>query len=178
MLFQQNQRIEVIVTKQDSGSQETGNESKNTDDVGSVDSNKKTPKKGQFSSTWWRTQITHTLATTRQILNLGLNYHLTGVGYKYGDQAYQDMVQREVEIVNDIGSVVASAGMGALYGARGGPVGALIGAGLSVAGTGASLATKYANREREQSVKEFKQNNEISYARARAGINFTNGRLR
>ena len=75
-------------------------------------------------------------------------------------------------------NVASSIAMGAVYGAWGGPIGSVLGATLAGVSTGASIITKYATKDRDFSVKEFKQNNEISYMRARAGINLTTARLR
>ena len=124
------------------------------------------------------TNTTHAVAVTRQVANLAFNYVLTGQGYKWGDQSYQDAYQQKVEYVLDTANVASSISMGALYGAWGGPIGSVLGATLAGISTGASIIAKYATKDRDFSVKEFKQNNEISYMRARAGINLTTGRLR
>ena len=124
------------------------------------------------------TNATHALAVSRQLTNLGFNYVLTGLGYKTGDQSYQDAFQQRIEYAMDGLNVASSIAMGAVYGSWGGPIGSVLGATLAGVSTGASIITKYATKDRDFSVKEFKQNNEISYMRARAGINLTTGRLR
>ena len=68
--------------------------------------------------------------------------------------------------------------MGAVYGAWGGPIGAILGATFGAISSGASTAVKYLGREREFNYKVFKENNSIEYQRARASINLTTGRLR
>lgn len=68
--------------------------------------------------------------------------------------------------------------MGAVYGAWGGPVGAVMGATIGAISTSASIGFKYLNREREYSYKIQKEENAIEYKRARAQTSLTNGRLR
>lgn len=181
-LYQQGSKIEVIVRKEDGGVSQKGN---NTTDTEENAGNSNSSNSKLFGSTSKqrqqriiKTNLTHALAVSRQIFNLALNYKLGGLGYEAGDQSYQDLVQRNFEIADDVLSIVSSAGMGALYGSWGGPIGAVAGAVLNTASTSVSIAMKYKNRERDYSVKQFKLNNEISYSRARAGINLTTGRLR
>lgn len=178
-----NQRIEIIVKKEGGTSSQINAKEKDTDEIGGG------------KETTWRTSVfgsenpnrikrviktntTHALAVSKQIIDLGIEYYVGGLGYKSGDQAYQDNVSRRVEIVKDVTNVASSIGMGALYGAWGGPIGAVLGATFAAVSTGASLATKYKGREREYDYKIFKEQNAIQYNRARAGINETNGRLR
>ena len=68
--------------------------------------------------------------------------------------------------------------MGAVYGAWGGPIGAVLGATFGAISSATSIGVKYAGREREFNYKVFKENNAIEYQRARASINMTTGRLR
>lgn len=188
MLYQQNQRIEVVVRKDDGGASLQG-------------ANEILPEKnaggggGEGQRGGWiaaltgstsikrqnrvfKTNATHALAVSKQILLLQRNYAIGAIGYRNGDQALQDAVQRQVEIVEDIGNVASSVSMGALYGSWGGPLGTVLGLGFAAVGTGASLAVKYGQREREYNVKLFKEYNGISYMRARSQINLTTGRLR
>lgn len=176
MLFQQQSKIEVIVRKEDTGGGDDGNRKKDTDDTTTDSTDKK--KNNFFTSRFFKTNITHAYSVATQIGLLKLNYKMTGYGYKHGDASYQDLQQREWEKFNDVASIVNSFGIGLTYGSSGGPIGAIIGATLNTASTIASLSVKYDNRDRELSVKQFKQNNEIAYSRARASINFTTGRLR
>lgn len=125
-----------------------------------------------------KTNVTHALATVKQVTDLAIEYRIGGLGYKYGDQAYQDMVSRQMEIVKDFTGFASSVGMGALYGSWGGPLGTFMGAALGAVSTSASTAVKYYNRRRDFNYKVFKENNSIEYQRARASINLTTGRLR
>lgn len=175
MLFQQQSKIEVIVRKEDDSGEEKGNE---TLEAGESTNNPDGKKNTKANNKQTKIRATQIYSAFKQIRNLAVNYGLGGLGYYYGDASYQDLWQRNIEILNDFGSIISAVGIGATYGSIGGPVGMAIGIATNVATTTASLLTKYANREREFSVKEFKQNNQIQYARARAGVNFTNGRLR
>lgn len=124
------------------------------------------------------TNTTHALAVGKQVAGMGVEYWYSGLGYKTGDQAYQENVNRTVEIVEDAGNIASSISMGAVYGAWGGPIGAVLGATMGAVSSISSTAFKYANRDRDFNVKVFKENNSIEYQRARANISLTNGRLR
>ena len=180
MLYQQGtQRIEVIVRKDgggvsSAGAKETPSDEKEptwrTSVFGSED-----PRRIKRVI---KTNTTHAIAVSKQVLDLGIEYWVSGMGYKNGDQAHQDIVSRKVERVKDVTNVASSIGMGIVYGSWGGPIGAVLGATFAAISTGASLGVKYAGREREYDYKMFKEQNAIEYNRARAGINLTNGRLR
>lgn len=184
MLYQQGtQRIEIVVRKEGSGSAETNAKEKETDEIGGG------------KETTWRTSVfgsenpsrikrviktntTHALAVSKQVIDLGMEYWVSGLGYKTGDQSYQENVQRRFEIVKDVGGFASSVAMGAVYGAWGGPIGAVLGAAFGAISSATSIGVKYAGREREFNYKVFKENNAIEYQRARASINMTTGRLR
>ena len=182
MLHQQGtQRIEVIVRKESGGGTSGANET-DVEDVGSKETTWRTTVFGsenpQRIKRIIKTNTTHALAVTKQVVDLGIEYWVGGLGMKYGDQAYQENVQRRVEIVKDYTNIASSFGMGALYGAWGGPIGSVLGATFGLISSGVSTAVKYAGREREFNYKTFKENNSIEYQRARASINLTTGRLR
>lgn len=183
MFYQGTGKIEVIVKKEGGGASETAAKEIPTEEIGGG------------KETTWRTSVfgsenpnrikrviktntTHALAVTKQVVDLGIEYWVSGLGNKNGDQAYQEQVQRRFEIVKDVTNVASSIGMGALYGSWGGPIGAVLGAVFGAVSSGVSTATKYASREREFNYKTFKENNSIEYQRARASINMTTGRLR
>lgn len=125
-----------------------------------------------------RVNATHTLAVARQWANLEINYATTGISYVTGDSAYQDLVQRRIEQFQDSTNVATSIVIGGLYGASAGPLGAVLGATIGGATTGISTIYKYRTRERDYDYKLFKENNSVSYMRARANVNLTTGRLR
>lgn len=183
MLYQQGtQRIEIIVRKDGGGSTQTAAKETPTDEIGERETTWRTSVFGSENPNRIKrvikTNTTHALAVTKQVVDLGIEYWVAGLGDKNGDQAYQDMVQRKFEIVKDVTNVASSIGMGALYGSWEGPIGAVLGAVFGAVSSGVSTAIKYAGREREFNYKMFKENNAIEYKKARAGINLTTGRLR
>lgn len=184
MLYQQGtQRIEVIVRKEGGGGGDTGAREKGTSDVsGGGETTWRTAVFGsenpQRIKRVIKTNMTHAIAITKQVVDLGIEFWISGIGDRYGDQALQDAVSRNVEIYKDVTGFASSVGMGALYGSWGGPIGAVLGATFGAISSAASTGTKYATRKREFNYKAFKQNNAIEYQRARANINLTTGRLR
>ena len=184
MLYQQGtQRIEVIVRKEGGGTTDTASKETPTDEIGGgKDTTWRTSVFGSENPSRIKrvikTNTTHALAVSKQVVDLGIEYWIAGIGNKYGDQAYQDNVQRKFEIVKDVTNVASSIGMGALYGSWGGPIGTVLGAVFGAVSSGVSTAVKYAGREREFNYKMFKENNAIEYKKARAGINLTTGRSR
>ena len=177
MLYQKGtQRIEVIVRKESGGV--TGGRTIDADEVENPTDTDTGTTTGSTSNRFLRTNITHGFATARQVGLLGVNYWIQGIGNYTGDQAYQQLVDREVEIYKDVTGFASSVAMGALYGSAGRLPGAVLGALFAAAGSGASLGVKYASRERDFNYKVFKENNAIEYQRARASISLTAGRLR
>lgn len=177
MLYQKGtQRIEVIVRKEGGGV--TGGRTIDPDEVENPTDTDTGTTAGSTSNRFLRTNITHGFATARQVGLLGVNYWIQGIGNRTGDQAYQQLVEREVEIYQDVTGFASSVAMGALYGSAGKLSGAILGALFAAVGSGASLGVKYASREREFNYKVFKENNAIEYQRARASISLTAGRLR
>ena len=182
-LYQQGtQRIEIIVRKEGGGTDETAAKETSTDEMGDRESTWRTSVFGTENSKRIKriikTNTTHALAVTKQIVDLGVEFWISGLGQMNGDQALQDSISRKYEILKDTTNFASSVAMGALYGSWGGPIGAITGAALGAVSTGISTAVKYANRERDFNYKIFKEENGVEYLRARANINLTNGRLR
>lgn len=185
MLHQQGtQRIEVIVKKEGGGGSDIAAKETEAEDVGGKQSMPNWVS-SVFGSTdpkrikrIVKTNTTHALAVTKQVVDLGIEYWISGMAQRTGDQALQDNTQRTVEIFKDVTNVASSVSMGALYGSWGGPIGAVMGATFGAISTGISTSLKYASRERDFNYKMFKENNELEYQRARASINLTSGRLR
>ena len=181
MLYQQGtQRIEIIVRKDGGGGQDGAKETE-TENVSSSGTQNTTPTSGGLTARQKRiikTNTTHALAVSKQVIDLGIEYYVSGIGQRNGDQALQDQINRKVETVKDVTNLASSVAIGALYGSWGGPVGAVLGATFGAISTGVSTAVKYASRERDFNYKVFKENNAIEYQRSRAGINLTTGRLR
>ena len=182
MLYQQGtQRIEIVVRKEGGSAQSNAKETQ-AEDIGGRETTWRTSVFGSEDprriKRVIKTNTTHALAISKQVADLGLEYTVAGLGNKFGDQSYQENVQRRVEIVKDVTGFASSVGMGALYGSWGGPLGAVLGATFAAASTATSIGVKYAGREREFNYKVFQENNAIEYQRARASINMTTGRLR
>ena len=187
-LYQQGtQRIEVIVRKETGAStigvkekatDEASGDNQNTQSTNSVGNNDISRKIANRNDRIFKTNLTHTLALTKQLADSAIQFYVSWVGAERGDQAYQQNVQRNWEILQDVSNVASSVSRGAMFGAWGGAVGVLFGSLIGLASTGTSVALKYANREQEFKYKVFKENNSIEYQRARASINLTTGRLR
>lgn len=175
------QRIEIIVRKEGGGADTNARET-SAEDVGGKETTWRTSVFGSENpkriKRIIKTNTTHALAISKQVVDLGIEYWISGMGNKYGDQALQENTARQMEIVKDVGGFASSVAMGAVYGAWGGPIGSLLGALFGAVSSAVSIGTKYAGREREFNYKQFKENNAIEYQRARASINLTTGRLR
>ena len=188
MLYQQGtQRIEVIVRKESAdsgavGAKETtgenfagqGGESKRGGLIATLTGSTSIARQNRVI----KTNATHAVAAGRQVLFQTINYAATGIAIKTGDQALQESVMRQIEVVKDVTGFATSVSMGALYGSWGGPIGTVLGATFAAVTTGISTGFKYGERRREFNFKRFKQDNAIEYQRARANINLTTGRLR
>jgi hypothetical protein len=183
MLYQQGtQKIEIIVRKDGGGVAETNARETPAEDVGGREVTWRTSVFGSENPNRIKrvikTNTTHALAISKQVIDLGIEYYIGGIGMRNGDQSLQEQVSRQFEIVKDVTGFASSVAMGALYGSWGGPIGAALGATFGAISSAVSTGVKYAGREREFNYKVFKENNAIEYQRARASINMTNGRLR
>ena len=178
MYVQQGVRKIVVVVKGEGMVAAAGTDEKDPNEV--VDSDV-VEKKGKMSRRKKRiiiTNTTHTLAIAKQSAYLYLNYALSRVSARNGDQALQDNLSRKVEIYKDVTNFASSLAMGYTYGKWGGTAGAVIGTVLAGTQTAMSTAVKYGERYAEYDIKLFKQNNAIEYQRARANLAATTGRLR
>lgn len=100
-----------------------------------------------------------------------IGFYTSTAGDRNGDKALQSIVDRQIEIADDTLSSLLTVGITtAKFG--------LVGLAVSSVATGAGLVMKYAARKHDYDVQIFKENQNIQYMRARAGINLTNGRLR
>lgn len=184
-LYQQGtQRIEIIVRKESDGSS-VGAKTTEPESAGGKGGGETTWKTAIFGSESperirrvIKTNTTHMIAVSKQVLGLAMEYRHAGISYKTGDQSLQDQVKRKVEVIEDASNVASSVAMGAVYGAWGGPIGSFLGAAMGLISSGASTIVKYRGREREFNYKVFKENNATEYKRARAHVNLTTGRLR
>lgn len=186
MLYQQGtQRIEIIVRK-DSGTAQNGAKEVDTENVsatGSENVNQSISGGGNGGMTsrqkrFIKTNTTHALAVAHQVMDLGIEYYVSGIGQRQGDQALQELASREVEKVTDVTNFASSVAMGITYGSYAGPAGAIFGGLFGAISSSASIGSKYMGRVRDFNYKIFKENNAIEYQRARASISLTTGRLR
>ena len=107
------------------------------------------------------------------------NYFKSDIGRKNGDSNYQDQIDRQFEIVGDVGSVLLSTGSSALVGGKivpgiGHVIGALIGATSSLV----NIGFKYAERERAYQHEMFQESTSQAHNIARANFQQTTGRVR
>lgn len=184
-LYQQGtQRIEIIVRKDISGS-DNGAKEVDTENVTASNAETTTAATsggGGMSSyrkaRMIKSNTLHALTVTKQVAETALNYYVSGLGDRYGDEALQARAERVVEVVTDVTGFASSIAMGVAMGSWGGPVGMVVGGLTAGVSSAASTGAKYASRRRDFSYKIFKENNAIEYQRARASINYTTGRLR
>lgn len=184
MYTQQTQRIEVIVRKEGGGG-EKGNREVDTEEAGNGNKSfgERATKAVRVVA---KAQIMHGIAVAKHVANAGINFWVGGLGYENGDEAYQQRVGRQIEIVQDHVNTAISIGMGAAAGAMAGSVvpgignvvGFVVGGTLSAINSATGLISKYKGRERDYNFKMFKENNAIEYKRARANLSLTTGRLR
>jgi len=113
-----------------------------------------------------------------QLAQQTANYFISDIGRKQGDDNYQAMINRTIEIGTDHLSLLGGALSGAAMGSMFGGVGAIIGAVAGVASSAISIGYKYAERERAYQFEMFQQNNAIAYSQARANFNALAGRVR
>lgn len=181
-LFTQGQRIEVIVRKEDTSAATAGANEESPENAGTNSENAEQSSGGgqtqdKNSKVFGRITATKVLSAEIMVGRLALNYYAGGIGYRNGDTAQQEAVQRNIEMLEESAGLIASVGIGVLYGARSVP-GMIIGGALALATTATSLGIKYAGKYREYNAKMFKEENAIGYQRARAQVSLTNGRLR
>ena len=179
MLRQQSQKIEVIVRKEGGGG-EKNNKETDTDKIGGQNGEQSTDTALLSNKTkrFIFVNTTHALAVSKQAFNAQLSYYIGGLGYSNGDEAYQDIVSRRVEVFQDKLNAAQNIAMGMGYGAVGGVPGMILGGALAAVSSQISWIQKYETRKRDYNFKVFKENNAIEYKRARAQINLTTGRLR
>lgn len=185
-LYQQGtQRIEIIVRKDisdsDNGAKEVDTE--NVTASNAETSTATTSGSGGGMSSYRKARMIksntlHGLTVMKQVGETALNYYVSGLGDRYGDEALQARAERVVEVVTDVTGFASSIAMGVAMGSWGGPVGMLVGGLTAGISSATSTGAKYAARRRDFGYKIFKENNSIEYRRARASINYTTGRLR
>lgn len=113
-----------------------------------------------------------------QAVKQAANYYISDIGRQNGDDNYQAMVNRTIEVVSDHLSVLSGAASGAIAGSMFGGIGAGIGLVLGATSSAISLGFKYAERNRNYQFEMFQQNNGIAYNISRANFNALAGRVR
>lgn len=174
LLRQGTERIEVVVRKEGGGSVKGANETAADEKTASGEKDTENVKQKRFA----KIVLNHALSSSKQLVSTAVDFWAAGIGYQYGDQALQDRTQRVIEQVRDVENTAISIAMGATGFAWAGLPGIAFGAIAGAAQSLSSIAFRQARREREFDFKVFKENSSVEYARARANINLTTGRLR
>ncbi len=108
-----------------------------------------------------------------------INYYLTDIGRAHGDSNYQAIVNRQIEIGQEVLGFGESVVSGALAGSTIYPgIGTVIGAVVGAVGSAVNLGFKYAERERDYAHTLFKENTSQAYNLARANYSALTGRVR
>lgn len=168
-------KVEVIVRKEGGGGDSDEKKQPQGAETGAAAGKGGATNKPSFKSLTGgknRKAVDHYMA--KQAFNLAkktISFFNSTKGDRNGDKALQAQVDRQTEIAEEVctsafGIVMATAQWG------------VVGLAVSSVAVGVNLATKYAARKREYDMNIFKENQNIQYMRARAGINLTNGRLR
>lgn len=180
---QATQRIEIIVRK-DSG--DGSNVKVVSSEDGASDKDKPVLAGGYIA----KRVATSLIKLTSEATMTGINYYISGIGYREGDTSLQSSAERTMTLVSKVTNVakgtavgaVSALATGAAGGAPGGPlgiaIGALIGLTTSLVSTVISTSSDEGSAKRTWNYKQFQEQNSITYKRARAGINLTTGRLR
>lgn len=133
---------------------------------GSPDENESEKEKSNPLADYAKHQLMHLVkSTTTKAVNFGISQ----IGNLTGDYALQNQVENVKNTIN----AVVSLGMSAYAGFKvGGPIGAAIGAGVSIA----SQVVDYGISVITQNINTMKQNYQIDMLRIRAGLDgSTNG---
>lgn len=133
-------------------------------------------QKATSPTTFYAIQSGVNLAT--QTARQFINYYVSDIGRSTGDSNYQAIVNRRIEQVTDVTSVLGGALGGAAAGSAMGPVGAIVGAVVGAASSGINLAFKYEERDRAYQHEMFQENNSQAYQLARANYSALTGRVR
>lgn len=113
-----------------------------------------------------------------QTIKQTANYYISDIGRKQGDDNFQAIINRQIEVITDPLSIIGGAISGATAGSLVSPIGTAIGAVLGATSSAISLGIKYAERDRNYQYEMFQQNNGIAYNISRANFNALAGRVR
>lgn len=111
-----------------------------------------------------------------QIAKQTAAYYVNDIGRRNGDNNYQQIVNRQIEIASDITQLINGTLSGAATGSMFG--GTVVGAVAGFTGSAISLGFKYADRQRTYRHELFKENTSQVYNLSRANYSIYSGRLR
>ena len=181
MYRQTSQKLEVIIRKESSGGV-NGAKEKDVDTVSANDTEATSQGNEKSnvsqSKSFVKTNVTHALAIVKQATTRVARIYVNQLSNRNGDTALQEIVGRQLEIVDDFGNFIHGAAMGAVYGSAGGVPGAILGAAFGAVSSAIATGGKYIERSLDFEYTVFKENNAIEYNRAKAELNLTSGRLR
>lgn len=116
------------------------------------------------------------LRVAGQLVKQTANYYISDIGRRTGDSNYQNMINKQLNIVTDTLGVAGSALSGAAAGSMFGPVGAGIGLVIGATSSAISIGFKVAEAERQYQHEMFKQETSQQYALSRANYSIFTGR--
>lgn len=116
------------------------------------------------------------LRVTGQIVKQTANYYISDIGRSTGDSNYQNMINKNLNMVSDIAGTLGSALSGAATGSMFGPMGALLGAVVGITSSAVSIGFKNAEIERAYQHEMFKQETSQQYNLTRANYSIYTGR--
>lgn len=116
------------------------------------------------------------LRVTGQIVKQTANYYISDIGRSTGDSNYQNMINKNLNIVSDIAGTLGSTLSGAATGSMFGPMGALFGVVMGMVGSAVSIGFKNAEIERAYQHEMFKQETSQQYNLTRANYSIYTGR--
>lgn len=116
------------------------------------------------------------LRVAGQLVKQTANYYISDIGRRTGDSNYQNMIDKQLNIVSDTLGVASSALSGAAAGSMFGPIGAGIGLVIGATSSAISIGFKVAEAERQYQHEMFKQETSQQYALSRANYSIYTGR--
>lgn len=116
------------------------------------------------------------LRVATQLVKQTANYYISDIGRRNGDSNYQNMINKNLNMVSDITGTLGSALSGAATGSMFGPMGALLGAVVGITSSAVSIGFKNAETERAYQHEMFKQETSQQYNLTRANYSIYTGR--
>lgn len=116
------------------------------------------------------------LRVAGQLVKQTANYYISDIGRRTGDSNYQNMINKELELVSDVVGTFGSALSGAATGAMFGPMGAVVGGVIGATSSLVSIGFKSAETQRAYQHEMFKQETSQQYNLSRANYSIYTGR--